>query len=434
MPGPPAPARPLLAAIGPGILMASAAIGVSHLVQSTRAGALYGLSLVGLVVLAHVLKLPAMLFGPRYAAATGRSLLHGYRQQGWFTLGAFAVIQVGTMFTIQAAVTLVTAALVGPLVVDPLLRLAGVLGEGRAMPMWMVAAGLLAACVGVLGGGGFALLDRVAKALMLVMAASTIAAAAMQLPNLDFSATPLLPTRWDLPLLLFAVALVGWMPAPLDITVWHSLWSLARTKQTGHAATRRQCEIDFFVGFTLCVVLAIAFVVLGASLLHGSGPRPAESAGAFAHQLVGLYTQTLGEWSRPLIATCAIAVMVSTTITVLDAIPRALSALVVVATGGDESASSERARVGYWAWLLALAGGAVLILALFVRSLSGMVNLATTLSFLGTPALAWFNHRAMTGPSVPKEHRPHRWLVGLSWAGIAFWTAFAGVYVGTWFV
>lgn len=419
----------LLAALGPGILCAGAAIGVSHLVQSTRAGALYGLSLVLLVVLAHAMKLPAMLSGPRYAAATGRSLLHGYKKQGWATLGAFAVVQVGTMFTIQAAITAVTAALVGPLLVEPILIWAGALEEGESAPMWMVAAGILAVCVGLLAVGGFKWLDRVVKVLMLVMAIGTVVAAGMQLPNLDLSATPLWPTEWNVGLLVFAVALVGWMPAPLDITVWHSLWSLAKNKQTGHAASKRECELDFYVGFALCVVLAVAFVVLGASLLYGSGTEPAEKASEFAKQLVGLYTDSLGEWSRPLIATCAIAVMFSTTITVLDAIPRTMSALVDEARG-----KATTTKLGYWIWLGVLAAGAVVILAVFVRSLTGMIDLATTLSFLGTPLLALFNHRAITSADIPAEHRPARWLVVLSWTGVAFWTVFAMVFLVVRFV
>ncbi len=426
--------RGFFAALGPGILFAGAAIGVSHLVQSTRAGAVYGLALVGLVILAHLMKLPAMLFGPRYAAATGRSLLTGYRRQGLWVLGAFGIIQVGTMFTIQAAVTLVTAALVGPWIVDPVLGWLGVLGEGESTPLWIVGAWILLMCMGILAQGGFGWLDTIVKGLMLVMAVGTVVAAAIQLPNLDLSATPVWPTEFNLPLLLFAVALVGWMPAPMDITVWHSLWSLAKNTHTGHRATKRECELDFLIGFSLCIVLALAFVVLGASLLYGTGVEPASGSGGFANQLIGLYTASLGEWAKPLIATCAIAVMASTTITVLDAIPRTMSAFVTVARGGDETAASERIRLGYWGWMLAIVAGAVLIMSLFTSSLGAMVDLATTLSFLGTPLLVWFNHRAMTSDEVPAEHRPSSGLLALSWTGIAFWVAFAVVFISTWFV
>ena len=44
--------------LGPGILFASTAIGVSHLVQSTRAGAKFGFALVIFVLLYNILKFP----------------------------------------------------------------------------------------------------------------------------------------------------------------------------------------------------------------------------------------------------------------------------------------------------------------------------------------------------------------------------------------
>ena len=44
--------------LGPGILFATTAIGVSHLVQSTRAGAEYGFALIGFVLMANILKYP----------------------------------------------------------------------------------------------------------------------------------------------------------------------------------------------------------------------------------------------------------------------------------------------------------------------------------------------------------------------------------------
>ncbi len=65
-------------AIGPGILVACAAVGGSHLVWSTRAGAEFGWSLLGLILLANLFKYPFLLYGQRYTAATGESLLSGY--------------------------------------------------------------------------------------------------------------------------------------------------------------------------------------------------------------------------------------------------------------------------------------------------------------------------------------------------------------------
>ena len=66
--------KEFLKIIGPGLLYAGAAIGVSHLVQSTRAGAMFNFDLVWILIAANLLKYPFFEFGPRYAIATGSNL------------------------------------------------------------------------------------------------------------------------------------------------------------------------------------------------------------------------------------------------------------------------------------------------------------------------------------------------------------------------
>jgi Mn2+/Fe2+ NRAMP family transporter len=97
--------------LGPGLLFAGAAIGVSHLVQSTRAGADFGFGLLWALLLVNLFKYPFFQYGPRYAAATGESLIDGYKKLGSWVLVSYFVITLLTMFTIQAAVTVVTAGL-----------------------------------------------------------------------------------------------------------------------------------------------------------------------------------------------------------------------------------------------------------------------------------------------------------------------------------
>ena len=65
--------------LGPGILFASTAIGVSHLVQSTRAGAAYGFGLLIFILIANTFKYPFFEFASRYASATGTSIIDGYK-------------------------------------------------------------------------------------------------------------------------------------------------------------------------------------------------------------------------------------------------------------------------------------------------------------------------------------------------------------------
>ena len=94
--------------LGPGFLFAGAAIGVSHLVQSTRAGADFGFGLLWALLLINFVKYPFFEFGPRYANARGESLLMGYRKMGRPVIAAYFILTFATMFTIQTAVTIVT--------------------------------------------------------------------------------------------------------------------------------------------------------------------------------------------------------------------------------------------------------------------------------------------------------------------------------------
>jgi Mn2+/Fe2+ NRAMP family transporter len=82
--------------LGPGLLFAGAAIGVSHLVQSTKAGANFGFGLLWALLLINLIKYPFFQFGPRYAAATGESLLEGYNKLGKGVLKAYALLTIAT--------------------------------------------------------------------------------------------------------------------------------------------------------------------------------------------------------------------------------------------------------------------------------------------------------------------------------------------------
>src|SRR5690625_397277 len=95
--------------IGPGFLLAGAAIGVSHVIQSTRAGGDYGFNLIWVLVLGCVSKYPFMEFASRYLAVTGNDLITGYKKYSKLAYWSFFGVTLGTMFSIQAAITMVTA-------------------------------------------------------------------------------------------------------------------------------------------------------------------------------------------------------------------------------------------------------------------------------------------------------------------------------------
>ncbi|MFT5430992.1 MAG: Mn2+/Fe2+ NRAMP family transporter [Myxococcota bacterium] len=413
--------RSWLNALGPGLLFAGAAVGVSHIVQSTRAGAVYGLALVGLVIAANLVKYVPFAFGPWYAAATGTSLLEGYRRRGRWALVLYAVLTLGTMFTVQAAVTLVTGAL-------------AVVTLGLPISPATASAWLIAFCGGLLLVGRFALLDRLIKVVVGLLTVATFAATALIMTKLDWASFRIIPAREVFvgPSFFFVAALVGWMPSAIDVSVWHSLWALAKQRQTGHRPSMRNAMLDFNIGYIGTAILALCFIVLGAGTMHNSGETFAPGAAGFVSQVIGLYTNALGEWSAPLIGGCALAVMFSTTLTVLDGFPRAIDTL-LSRFGSEESPTSgaiesDTLTMGYWGALVVLGGGALLVIVWLQGSLKSLVDLATTLSFLTAPLLSWLNHRAVTGAEVPLDRRPPPIMLTASIISIVIMTLFAGYW------
>ena len=98
-----------LKAMGPGILMASAAVGGSHIVSSTQAGGSYGWSLLLLVILANVFKYPFFRFGAEYTADTGKTLVEGYAEKGKLYLWIFFVLNVFSAMITARTVAMVKA-------------------------------------------------------------------------------------------------------------------------------------------------------------------------------------------------------------------------------------------------------------------------------------------------------------------------------------
>ncbi len=380
--------RSLLHAVGPGILFAGAAVGVSHLVQSTRAGASYGLSLIGVILLANLVKYPAFRLGPQYAAATRTSLLEGYRKLGRFPLAIYALVTAATMFGVQAAVTFVCAAL--------LLALLGL----DASPV-LASGGLLVVCLGLLTVGSYAWLDRITKVAVALLTLATLAATALALGRVDWG----LPWWPDLAGFgrgdwLFVAALVGWMPSAVDVSIWQSLWVLARARDTRKLPSVRAALVDFHVGYVGTAVLAVCFVVLGVAVIHGRDLEIPTQAHAFGSLLVSLYAETLGAWARPLVGAAAFLVMFSTTFTVADGFPRALAVLAdrfrePEAPVDVAAETTERLPRAYLGSALVLFGGSMGILAFAASSLKTLVDFATTASFLTAPVLAGLNHLAM---------------------------------------
>jgi len=414
-----AKASTLRAALGPGLLMAGAAVGVSHLVQSTRAGAEYGLSLLVLVLVGCAARYPFLEFGPRYAAATGEHMIAGYRRLGRWPVALFALLTVSTMFIVQASITLVTAGLTGSLL-------------GSDWPVSVLAALVLLATAAILLIGHYRGLDLIMKIIMAVLSLATLVAVALAL-----GATPdlqrIAPEFGDAALLSgatlgFVLALLGWMPIPLEAAAWHSLWTLERAETSGAQPSVRHAATDFAIGYLGATVLAVAFMLLGALTLYGGETALAESAVAFAGQLIAMYAGTLGDWARGLIAFAALATMISTTLTVADAYPRVLRALLELRDPRTRYHDRQH-RPRYVAGLAVLLIGSWLVIWLFGNRFTALIDFTTTVSFLAAPLIAALNLVLIRSRHVPAGARPGPAYLALSIFGLVFLAAFSAVWL-----
>ncbi len=409
--------RKLLRILGPGLLFAGAAIGVSHLVQSTRAGANYGFELLWAVLVINILKYPFFEYGPRYVAATGETLLDGYKRIGNWVLGIFLVMTLGTMFAIQAAVTIVTAGIASQLF--PVEWLNPVVWSGI----------ILAICLIILIGGRYKFLDSIMKVIMALLAVTTFIAVIAAL-TYNFPQEGILDQnnfRWQGEGLLFLIALMGWMPAPLDLSVWSSVWSQEKARLEGKDAVLNESLFDFRVGYWGAMILAVCFLTLGALIMLPAGEELSGKGPVFAGQLITIYTESLGQWAYFVIAIATLTTMFSTTLTCLDAFPRVLSKTFTLII--PNLSLNQHFRPLYWGWILVVALGAIILLAFLKGHMGTMVDIATVLSFILAPVFAIINFLVITDNHVPAHFRPKGILYFISLVGILFLIVFSVIFL-----
>ncbi len=400
--------RSFFRSLGPGLLFAGAAIGVSHLVQSTRAGADFGFGLIWALLIVNLFKYPFMQYGLRYGMATGESLIEGYRKLGKGFLWVYFVITFLTMFTIQAAVTIVTAGLASNL-----------FGSGFSLSQWSMIITLFS--LFLLLFGKYKMLDKVMKIVVIVLTLSTIIAVGIAYYSYEapISIRQVIP-KGSLEI-SFLITFLGWMPAPLDVSVWQSLWTVEKRKSNADFVGKR-AFFDFNIGYISTVFLGICFLSLGALVMYGSEEVFSSSAGQFADQLIQLYTDNLGRGSAVFISLAAFTTMFSTTLTTLDASPRSLAKTTEILFRSNE-------KKGYLFWILFLVGGTMIILSYFLTNMAILVQIATVLSFLTAPFYAIVNYVLIKSEHTPIDYRPKLFLRIWSILGIFFLIGF-----GLWYL
>lgn len=400
----------VLARFGPGMMLAAVGVGVSHLVQSTRAGAEYGLSLVLLITLVVLLKYPAFRFGVDYACATGKSLVTGYSKISKLAIAWLGLSVLIDFFIAPAAVSLVTAGIV-----------ISVFDLPYNGPQVAVALMVLSAVI--LVNGQYRKAERLVTVLVIAFSILTVVTTFFALPLLGSDDRPIFAgLTYDRSLLIFVIAVTGWMPMPLGGAIFHSRWICEKKKLSPDFDYQKALQ-DWHIGYGLTLVLAISFVIMGTAVLFGTDTVAPANAGAFATQLLSIFTTVFGEWMYPVIAAAALAVMWSTLIALMDGAPRITERVFGIVTGQPANAKSR-----YSIFLIIQFFGVAAILIFLLRGFATFIDFATSMGFLVAPAMAYYNYRSITSPDIPEEFRPSARLTLWSWVGVVAMTGFAVSY------
>jgi Mn2+/Fe2+ NRAMP family transporter len=367
-----------------------------------------------------LLKYPFFEYGSRYANVTGTSIIDGYDRLGKPALLLYFLITIASMFFVTAAVGFVTTGFLENLF------------QIDFLGIWTIVI-LFGICTGILVIGKYQTLDGLIKIIGSVLVASTVLAFVLALINGPVEKIEGFqpPEIWNQAGIFFLIALMGWMPMPVDISSWHSLWTIARIKQTNFKPKLNETLLDFNLGYIITGIIAIFFVTLGAYIFFGTGHELPNNNSLFAHNVVTLFTETIGNWSYLIIAASAFSIMFGTIIAVFDGYSRSLERVTQLLTKKYDDNKKIKFKKTYELSIISLAIGSLIVIFLFEENLKELVDFATAISFLIAPIIAIFNFRLVTGKYFDKDVHPPTWLKLLSYAGIIFLIGFAALFIIT---
>lgn len=407
--------KALLKALGPGLLFASMAIGTSHLVLSTKAGAQYGWIMVIPILLANLFKYPFFEFGIRYTTVTEKSLIEGYLNLGKTYLWIYAFVTLVSTFTILAALYVVTAGL--------FVNLFDITSVGAGA----ISLGLFIFISLLLIIGKYKFLENSLKAVITILFVALLVTTVMVIQKgpVPGSGSYERPEIFNEVGILFLIGLVGWMPTAVEASGWVSLWGMENLRTMKKKPSLKTALQEFNVGYILTAVLALFFMIIGWMTLYGTGTELSGNAVVFADQLVNLFTTHIGSWAYFFIAVAAFATMFSTCMTAHDAISRVSLDVLQKLYPKKNTYNKKHA---FALMVIAMAWINWIVIGLFSANMGDLVALATFVSFVFAPLLGWMNLKTVIGKDVPKEHRPKTGMRILTYIGMVFLSLFALYY------
>jgi Mn2+/Fe2+ NRAMP family transporter len=318
--------------IGPGIILAAAAIGSGELILTPRAGALYGLSIAWVIVLSIIYKMTLTVGLARYTIATGEDIFRGFsRLPGprlWFVWVLSLLFLVGAVGYSGIALACGSALFA--------------LFPSLSMVQWAVVVVVLA--YALLLGGSYGPVEKVTFVLSLILILGVVYNLSALRPGAGWFLRGLAP---DIPAGSgrTVISLLGWTAGGAS-TLVYSFWilekgiglrgkdrvSLQKGRNSPAVIDRMQSwmsiiRLDIGLSYVLMIVVSLAFLTIGVLVLRTAGPAggpliPAREETTLI--LSRLLTTVAGPQARFVFLIAALAILLSTIIGLVDGKSRAL--------------------------------------------------------------------------------------------------------------
>jgi Mn2+/Fe2+ NRAMP family transporter len=316
---PPRTFREKLKFIGPGIILAAAAIGSGELILTPRAGALFGLSIAWIILLSIVYKLFLTLGLARYTIATGEDIFVGFSHlpgpRYWFVWVMGVIYLLGAVG--YSGISLACGSALYALF------------PSLSMVQWAVIVVILAYVL--LLKGSYGPVEKAAFVFSFVLIAGVLYSLAALRPDVAWffkGLTPKLPPGSG----QTAVSLLGWTAGGTS-TLIYSFWILekgiGRNKSEGEnfKGWLSLIRLDTGISYFLMVLISFAFLTIGVLVLSTAGPDGGPLVPAREETtsvLSRLLTVATGPQTKFIFLVAALAILYSTVIGLVDGKSRAL--------------------------------------------------------------------------------------------------------------
>jgi manganese transport protein len=418
--------------IGPGMVLAAAIVGSGEVIATTSLAAQVGFAALWIVLLSCAIKPVVQGELGRYTIATGHTALDGFNRMpgpragvswlvwAWAAMVLLTLLQVGGMY---GGVGQVLNAL------------------WPAVPVNVWVGICLAFTLGVLLGGGYARIERLALVKVALFTLLTVCAAAVLLrrPGAITGADLAEGLRLHLPAagLATAIAVFGITGVGATELVMYPYWCIEKGyarfvgpsdgSEAWVARARgwiRVMHLDIACSLAIYTMATVAFYLLGAGVLHRLGIVPA--ARDTVAVLSQIYTQTLGDWVLWIFYIGIVVTLYGTIFAATAAHSRMFSDAVRMlgAYAREDGASRLRWRNRF---IVALATIPAL-LYWFLESpvqmvVAGGIAQALMLPLIGIAAIR------LRHVDLPEELRPSWFTTFVLWASTAVMLGFASYYV-----